>query len=88
MIGRLIVVADTWEHQQIRVHADELTMLTKSRQWLTKSSGGTEGLGDQVVEDNSDMGRDHGGGVADMLLQAVWCFWPQNHRLDGFWVWP
>jgi len=43
-------------------------MLTKSRRWLIKSSEGARGLSDQAVEDDGDMCRDRGGGVADMLL--------------------
>jgi hypothetical protein len=61
MAGRLIMVADTWGHQQARVHAKELTM-------MTKSSGGARGLGDQVIENDRDMCRDRGGGIADTLL--------------------
>ena len=30
------------------------------------------GLGDRAVEGDGDMCQDHGGGVEDMLLQAVW----------------
>ena len=59
-------------------------MLTKSTRWLTKSSGDTRGLGDQVVEDNGDTCRDRGGGVADTLLHGVLWFWPQDHRLESF----
>jgi hypothetical protein len=54
---------------------------------LTKSSGGTRGLGDRVVEDDSNMCRDHEGGVADMLLQVVWCFGSQNYWPNNFLVW-
>ena len=54
-------------------------MLTKSRWWLTKSSGGAGGLSDRAVEDN---GR--GEGVVDMLLQGVWWFGPQKHRQTIF----
>ena len=53
-------------------------MLTKSRRRLTKSSRGARGLGDEVVEDDGDTCQDRGGGIADMLLQAVWWFEPQN----------
>jgi hypothetical protein len=86
MAERLIMVADTWGHEQARLH-EELTMLTKSRWQLTKSSEGAGGLGDRVVEDNEDMCRESGGGIVNMHLQAVWWFEPQNHELDGFWVW-
>jgi hypothetical protein len=55
-------------------------MLTKSRWWLTKSSRGTGGLGDQAVENNDDTCQDFKGGVADTLLQGVLRFGPQNHR--------
>ena len=41
-------------------------MLTKSRWWLTKSSGGARVLGDRTVEDYVDTCRENGGGVADM----------------------
>ena len=71
MAGRLIVVVDTWGHQQARAHEEELTVLTKSRWWLTKSSGGAGGLGDRAVEDDGDTCRESGGGIADMLLRAV-----------------
>jgi len=54
MARKLIVVADTWGHQQARAHEEELTVLTKSRWWLTKSSGGAGGLGDRAVEDDGD----------------------------------
>jgi hypothetical protein len=84
MAGRLIMVADTWGHQQARVHEEELTMMMKLRRWLTKSSGGARGLGDQTVEDDDDTCRDCGGGIADALLQKNWWFEPQNHWLDGF----
>jgi hypothetical protein len=47
MAGRLIIVADTWGHQQARVHAKELTV-------MTKSSGGARGLGDQAIENDRD----------------------------------
>jgi hypothetical protein len=51
---------------------------------LTKSSGGTRGLGDRTVEDDGDTCRDCGGGVVDTLLQGVWWFGPQNHRRTVF----
>jgi hypothetical protein len=66
--GRLIMVVDTWGHQQARVHVEELTVMTNSRQWLTKSSKGAREHGDQVVEDDGDTCRDRGGGIADTLL--------------------
>jgi len=68
MAGRLIMVADTWGHPQARVHGEELTVMTKSRWRLTKSSRGARGLGDHAVKDDSDTCRDRGGGIADMLL--------------------
>ena len=41
-------------------------MLTKSRWWLTKSSGGARVLGDRTVEDYIDTGRENRGGIADI----------------------
>jgi hypothetical protein len=43
--------------------------LTKSRQRLTKSSGGAGGLGDRAVGDDSDMCQETRGGVVDTLLK-------------------
>jgi len=60
-------------------------LLTKSRWWLTKSSRGAGGLGDRVVEDDSDMCRESGG-VEDTLLQAclvVWASQPPGGRFIG-----
>jgi len=54
-------------------------VLTKSRWWLTKSSGGARVLGDRTIEDYVDTCRENGGGVADTLLRADWWFGPQNH---------
>ena len=76
MAGRLIVVADTWGHQQARAN-EEQTVLTKSRWRLTKASGGAGGLGDRIVEDDGDTCRDCGGGVADThfsTLQEIWAY--------------
>jgi hypothetical protein len=46
-------------------------VLAKSRQRLTKSSGGARGFGDWAVKDDSGTFRDRGGGVADTLLQVI-----------------
>ena len=62
-------------------------MLTKLRQRLTKLSRDAGGLGDRAVEDDGDTCQDRGGGVADILLQRVWWFGPQNHRWKVFRVW-
>jgi hypothetical protein len=58
MVERLIMVVDTWGHQQAKAHEEELTMLTKSRWRLTKSSRGAGGLGDWAVEDDGEMCRE------------------------------
>jgi hypothetical protein len=59
-------------------------MLTKSRQSLTKSSGGTEDLVIGWLRTNSDTHRDHGGGVAETLLQLGLVVWPSKPPADSF----
>ena len=75
--------ANTWGHRQVQQYMEEWTVLTKSRRQSGKSSGGAGGLGDRAVDDDGGPCRDCGGGVADMLLQAILWFGPQNHRHDG-----
>ena len=61
-------------------------MLTKSRWRLTKASEGVGGLGDRMVEDDSDTRRDHGGGIADTLLQLCLTVWASTtiRKFGGF----
>jgi hypothetical protein len=53
---------------------------------LTKSNRGARGLGDQTVEDDGDTFQGRGGGVSNMLLQAVWWGLTSKSPADVFWV--
>lgn len=72
MAGRLTVATDTWGHRQAIETIEQQTVLTKSRQWLTKASKGTRGLGDRLVEDDGETGQSFDGGIEDVCLQVVW----------------
>jgi hypothetical protein len=56
--------------------------LTKLRQRLTKSSGGTRGLDDRVVEDDGDTCRHRGGGIS--VSPGGLVVWATKPPADGF----
>jgi hypothetical protein len=61
-------VVDTWGHRQAKVYM--MTMLTKSRWWSSKSSGGSRRLGGRAVEDAGDTCRVVGDAYGSSMLLA------------------
>ena len=59
-------------------------MLTKSRQWLTKSTRGAKDLVIRWSRTNNDTCRDRGRGVADTLLRLGLMVWASKPPADGF----
>jgi len=59
-------------------------VLTKSRQRLTKSSKGRADLVIGWSRTDGDTRQDHGGGIADTLLQLGLAVWASKPLVDGF----
>lgn len=66
--GRLAMETDTWWHRQANVHAKELTMLTKSRRWFTKLSGGTDLKFDHFAPGINWFNQNNWGHVRDCVI--------------------
>ena len=58
--------------------------MTKSRQRLTKSSKGRADLVIGWSRTDGDTRQDHGGGIADTLLQLGLAVWALKPLVDGF----